>query len=226
MKIQSLSLITMALVMLFSANSGSAAPFAAWSADTARVTEGGYTWEDPVGGNALMASMGEGISLGEKPGIGSASRSVVFSGEQKTPFLSQKAVKPMASSLKVHLVFKAAPGAENDQTLMRHGNWELRYSPQKQILAFVVFHAQSATIAKVTAALDAWHDVSAEFEAGTLSLTIDGQTDKKEAPSSALTKYAIATVVIGAAQTTSKGPDDKGFRPFRGALGEVTCSME
>lgn len=211
--------------MLLLVNSGNAASFV-WNADTLHAADSGYTWDDPVGGATLAASKGEGISLGEKPGVGSASRSVVFSGEQTVAFVSQKALKPMASSLKVHLVFKAAPGAENDETLVRHGNWELRYSPKKEILAFIIFHAQGATIVKGTAVPDAWHDVTAEFQGNTVSITIDGQTDKKEATAPPLDKYATATMVIGAVLTAPASSDIKGFRPFRGALGEVSCSME
>lgn len=199
---------------------------AAYRASDIENSSNGMVWRDSRGKNNLQMTDPSGFSIGDKPSIGDDSKSAVFSGQQTMPFRSTAAVDVPTGALQVSLAFNASANATTDeQTLLRHGNWEIRYSSAKQRLLFIVWHdTKEYTLVAVPAEAGVWHQVKASFEAGQMKLEVDGVAKSTEAKGPLGTQYATSAIFVGASTgSTASGVE---FRPLCGALANIRISAQ
>lgn len=199
---------------------------AAYKAEDVIESSSGLVWHDASGIYNLEAKDPAGISIGEKPDIGKDGKSVVFSGEQVQPFRSLQSVDVPTGGLKVSLAFKPSSSAASaEQTLIRQGNWELRYSPEKEQIVLIVWHDEkSYTHLSASIAPEVWQEVVGTYEEGMMKLEVNGEAKTREAKGSLGTHHPTSAIFIGA----SVGSRASGveFRPLCGALADIKLFVE
>lgn len=182
---------------------------------------GGMVWRDGAGNNNLQLTDPAGVSVGEKPAVGDDTKSAVFNGEQTMPFRTTTALDVPTGAVEVSLAFNpAAEAGPEEQTLIRQGNWELRYGPKDKNLMFIVWHDNKAyTMITAPAEPGVWQEVKASFEENMLKLEVNGVPKTKEAKGPLGTHFATSAIFIGAS-TGTRGTGIE-FRPLRGAIADV-----
>ena len=183
-------------------------------------------WNDASGIYNLEVKGPTGISLGDKPTVGSDEKSVVFSGEQDQPFRSQQSLAVPTAGLKVILAFKPSFAAGSaEQTLIRQGNWELRYSSEKEQLGLIVWHDDmSYTYLNAPIEPEVWQEVVATYEEGMLKLEINGEAKTRESKGPLGTHHPTSAIFIGASVGTRASGVE--FRPLSGALADIKLFFE
>lgn len=220
-----LPLATAALVC-FAAPARALDEIAAYKAEDVSVADGGMTWRDSAGTHNMATKDPTGITIGDKPDVGSDGKSVVFSGEHSLPFRTETPLPVPTGAVKVKLAFKpASDDVAGEQTLIRMGNWELRYAPEKSEIAFIVWH-DGATYSRLPAPAEAgvWQEIAAGFEQGVMTLEVKGVPQKKEAKGPLGGHYPTSAIFVGASTGTRQSGVE--FRPLRGALADIHISAE
>lgn len=223
------SLVPLAATFFFALSSGAMCmeELAVYKAENIEESATGMMWNDAKGGSPLETKSTTGITLGDKPDVGSDSKSVVFSGEQNSPFRSVNPFGVPSGALKISLAFKADPNAATaEQTLMRHPAWEFRYYAQKGEISFVIWHdlkAYTAVASKIDAGV--WQQVTGTYEQGMITIEVNGQTPvTREAKGTLVLADPGARLLIGASSGARQGamPD----RLLCGALADIHISAE
>jgi hypothetical protein len=198
-----------------------------WLAGKVRTTSGAMLWPDSAGTFDLEMKDADGVSLGEKPPLGTDTKSLEFSGEQKSVFRSVIPFPPIGGKLKVELDVKIPEdGNGEDSTLIRHGTqWELRYLARTTSCVFIVWHDSNVfTEVKVPMTQGKWEEVVAEYNGEELILSV-GKASAKAVPKDALRQETSpAHLLVGA--SSSKVSEDATPRLFQGSLANIRISLE
>jgi hypothetical protein len=173
----------------------------------------------------------EGISIGDKPTVGADEKSLVFSGQQKSAFVGTKSFAQASSSFGVELSFLVDPQAaslNNNGTLLKHANWEIRCDAKNGNLAVVVWHKKNVpySIVSVPMQLGVWQRLSAKLQDGVLSLSVDGDEKQEQIANPIHPANAFSILIIGAAWPGSGDVSMESFRPFFGALADIKLTAE
>ncbi len=159
--------------------------------------------------NGLVFASGASVGTdAEAPG----GKVLVLDGTQisaGSPFLALQAV----DALVIKMSFKpAAKGAEN-QTLLRLSGYELRYSQSRNMLDFIVWHAdQTFTIVAVRVNAAIWNHVTATNEAGKITLAIGGVVRTKDFPAGEVVDSKSGGIRVGFLNE----------RPFTGSISALS----
>jgi hypothetical protein len=201
-------------------------PIASYRAADLESSSGGMLWRDSAGNHNMQLADPTGVTIGEKPTVGNDTQSAVFDGTQALPFRTATGLPVPMTAVRIGLAFN--PSTEPDtalQTLIRHGNWEMRYAPETKLLTFIVWHdAKTYTTINGTVEPGVWQEIDASFEEATLRLEINGVPRSKEAKGALGSHHATSAIFIGASTATRASAIE--FRPLRGALAEIEVSGE
>lgn len=184
---------------------------------------GGMLWRDSTGNHNLQIADPAGVSTGERPSVGDDEKSVVFDGTQTMPFRSTSSIAAPSNGLRATLSLRPDSEGGAEQTVLRHGNWELRYSAETQRLQFIVWHGEGDSYTNVYAAaeLGIWSEVEAAYENGLLKLSVNGKEETSQSKGELSSRYPDSALFVGA--STGIGI---GVRPLRGALAGIRISVD
>jgi hypothetical protein len=187
----------------------------AWVFSKATVTKQGVEVPPTSGAvNVLTFPAGATVaSDAEAPG----GKAVVLDGTQTVAGTPLRILNPMDAFL-IKVNFKPAPTGADRQTLLRLASTELRFNRLQQQLEFIVWHGDPAEqkFVNVLAPVKpgAWNAVTANYEAGKLTLTVGKVTNTVSLPTGAVIFAAPASVRVGFANE----------RPFSGSIAEISIS--
>lgn len=172
MKLHRLLLSTAALA------AASLTALADYSWDFSAATGSGGSAEVPESSGTFPLVFATGASVATDAG----KNVLTLSGEQAEPGQTARAL-PVFPSAEIKLKFKPSGQGPDRQTLVVFGNaYELRYTTRGN-LEFIVFHPEKKfTIAQVKATAGQWHDVTATYKSGKLTLTVGKTTVEKSLP--------------------------------------------
>ena len=184
---------------------------------------GGMTWRDSVSGHNLLLTDPTGVSLGDRPTTGDDKKSVVFDGSQTMPFRTESGIPVPAAGLRVKLAFRPESGGGAEQSIMRQGNWELRYSADTQRIQFIVWHGDGDTYTNLHGSIEegVWSEVEAIYENALIKLEVNGKEETRESRGDLSTRHAQAALFMGA--TSGTGIE---IRPLRGALADIRIAID
>jgi len=193
----------------------------AWDFSKIEKTKEGIVVPSPASKfNGLVFDSGAAIGTdAEIPG----GKVLVLDGTQISfgaPLRSFQAV----DALVIKMRFKpAAKGAES-QTLLRLSGYELRYDQSRNMLNFIVWHAdQTFTIVAVPVRAAIWSDVTATYEAGKITLAIVGVVKTKDLPTAEVVR--TRDLPAGEVVESKSGGIRVGFmggRPFTGSISALS----
>jgi len=195
---------------------------AVYKAENLESSGGGLVWRDSAGNNNLQMSDPTGVTVGEQPTVGDDQKSAVFTGDQIVALRTTTPLAAPTGELEVSLAFNPTGEAgTEDQTIVRQGNWELRYSPEKKTLMFIVWH-DTKVYTQITAPAEpgVWQEVKAAFREDTLKLEVNGVPQTKDAKGPLGTHHPTSAIFIGASTSARTGSGIE-FRPLRGAIADV-----
>lgn len=201
-------------------------PIASYRAADLESSSGGMLWRDSAGNNNMQLADPTGVTIGEKPTVGNDTKSAVFDGTQALPFRTTAGLPVPMTALRVSFAFN--PSTDTDtalQSLIRHGNWEIRYNPATKRLSLIVWH-DPKTYTEISGPLEpgVWQEIDASFEEATLKLEINGVPQTKEAKGALGSHHPMSAIFIGASASSRASAMD--FRALRGALAEIEISGE
>ena len=185
----------------------------AWVFSKAVVTKQGLKVPPTAGAvNVLTFTTGATVARdAEAPG----GKVVVLDGTQTAPGISLRTLNAMDAFL-IKLSFKPAVTGGERQTLLRLASSELRYNRMQARLEFIVWHGDPAEqkFVNVTVPVKAGacNAVSANYEAGKLTLTVGKVTNTVELPAGAMVPAVPAGVRVGFAND----------RPYSGSISELS----
>ena len=182
---------------------------------------GGMMWRDSAGSNNLQLADPAEFTIGDRPELGDDEKSAVFSGRQTSGFRTTKALPVPATTLQVSLAFKPENvDNEVDQTILRQGNWELRYAPRTTRLLFIVWHdSKEYTMVASPVQTGVWQEVKASYENGMMNLEVGG------VPKSVIAKGPLASHHAGSSLFLGAYPGED-FRAVCGALADIRIAAE
>jgi hypothetical protein len=196
-------------------------PTSIYRAADIEATGGGMMWRDSAGSNNLQLADPAEFTIGDRPEVGDDEKSAVFSGRQTTGFRTTKALPVPATALQVSLAFKPENvDNEVEQTILRQGNWELRYTPKTKRLLFIVWHdSKEYTMVASPVQTGVWQEVKASYENGMMNLEVDGVPKSVEAKGPLGSHHAASALFVGA----YPGED---FRAVCGAMADIRIAAE
>lgn len=225
-----LALIT-STVLAFSAASQAQSPPLIFKAQNAIEEGNKILLPDDTKTYEFQLSDKEGISLGEKPTVGTDEKSLVFSGQQKSAFVGTKSFAQAANGFGVEFSFLVNPQAasfNHNGTLMKHANWEIRCDAKNGNLAVVLWHKKDVpySIVTVPVQLGVWQRLSAKLQAGVLTVSVDGNEKQEQISHPIHPANAFSLLIIGAAWPGSGNVSLESFRPFFGAIADIKLTAE
>lgn len=199
---------------------------AVWEASDVNVRSADVVWPDSKGGHDLRGQTVQGISSGKKDGIGSASRTVEFNGEQSVPLRTVNPFPPVLESLQVEVLMSLAEGSlEESGTVVRVGTqWELRAEYKRKGLSFIVWHDKDHyTNVFLPVQPGDWVEVVATMSDGILRLKVGDAEQQVQMKGDLRLEETAVPLAVGA--TKSFPQDGSEFRPFAGAIQSLKISM-
>ena len=193
-------------------------------AENLEIKNSNILWCDNTGKQCLQLSSATGVSLGEKPSLGEDSKSVFFSGAQILPFRSENLLPVVVDSLTVSLAISPqSSNDDDDQMIIRHGNWDLRYSPGQKLLKFTIWH-DDKLFSQITAPLELgiWQMVKASFTDRIITLQVNDVYQSKEAKDSFGVHLSRAPIFVGAS-SDMRGKGMK-LRPLTAEIADIHIS--
>jgi hypothetical protein len=185
----------------------------AWVFSKAVVTKQGVE-VPPATGAANVLTFPSGATVAsdaEAPG----GKVVVLDGTQTAAGTPLRVLNAMDAFL-LKVSFKPAPTGADRQTILRLASTELRYNRLQNQLEFIVWHGDPSEqkFVNVLAPVKpgAWNAVTANYEAGKLTLTVGKVINTVNLPTGAVIFTAPASARVGFASD----------RPFAGSIAELS----
>ena len=174
----------------------------------------------------------QGLTLGGKPTVGADEKSLVFSGQQNAAFCTTEPFPRPRSSIKVEMSLFLNPDAalsKNNGTVLKHANWEIRTDAQRNQLIVVLWHKSKLPYSQmaVPIKLGVWQRILVKFDSGVFVVDVDGSsqqmpiTEKLHYP-----KHVYSNLILGANAPEMGNLDLEAFRPFCGALADLTIALD
>lgn len=209
------------LLSLLACQAYSFEPTSIYRASDIEITGGGITWRDTAGSNNLQMSDPAGLTVGDRPEVGDDDNSAVFAGQQTSGFRTTKSVRVPTTALHVSLAFKPeSTESENEQTILRQGNWELRYAPKTKRVLFIVWHdSKNYTMVAAPMQTGVWQEIKASYENGQMKLEVDGVPKSVEAKGPLGTHHESSALFLG-------GYPGDYFRAVCGAMADIRISIQ
>lgn len=198
-----------------------------WKAEKIESAGGRMTWPDLKGTHVLELSNTQGVTIGEKPAVGSDEKSAVFSGQQQAAFTSPQPLAEFSGKIKVQLALK--PGDATAGTILRFGRqWQISFKGigQKTYLELALWAQSGAmTFARVELKREQWQEVVVSITENLATVSCNGQEESK--PLSEPLRASPATILIGlpvvaVGQSQSSASQ---ITPFQGAIADIHVSL-
>lgn len=200
---------------------------AVWKAEKVQSGDGAMTWTDEKQSYDLELADAEGVSIGEKPGVGGDEKSVVFSGAQQKAFVSTSKLPDCNGNLEVRLALN--PGNSTSGTIIRcDRQWQVGIKQVgAEVFAELLLWMDSGGIFPVRVKIqpDAWQEITASISGNTATISCNGAEETKTMQESLRRIADGSTVYIGLPVTTVSATNKELALPFQGAVADIHVSM-
>ncbi len=213
-----------ALVLLSTTLAGQAGDeTAVWLAKDAEAAQGGIFLPDNTGKFEFALADAAGVSIGEGPGEGEDTKSLVFSGTQAAPLKTKTPFPAVVTKLVLSVRVKSAEetGIE-DGTILRYGTqWEIRYDTKKGGYSFVIWHDKNIyTTVFVPVSRGAWAELKIEATEEAVTLSADGKEVHALPKGAFHAETNPSALILGAAASKQSS------RPFYGSVADLRITVQ
>ncbi|MDX2082234.1 MAG: hypothetical protein SFU53_15725 [Terrimicrobiaceae bacterium] len=201
-------------------------PVATWEGADLSVRSADVVWPDAKGSHDLKGQTVGGITEGKKDGVGSASKTVEFNGEQSVPLRTVNPFPSVLQDLQIEMVMSLAESSVEEMgTVVRMGTqWEIRADYKRKGLSFIVWHDKDHyTHVFLPVRPGEWVNLTATMAEGALRLKIDEA--EEETPLKGELRVEETPVPLAVGATKGRPQDGSEYRPFTGAIQSLKVSM-
>jgi len=196
---------------------------AVWLAKDADASQGGFFVPDTTGRFEFVLPDANGVTIGEGPGEGDDTKSIVFSGSQAGPLKTKIPFPAVATKLAIAIRVKSAEetGTE-DGTILRYGmQWEIRYDTKKGGYTFVAWHDKNIyTTVFVPVSRGGWTELKIEASEEAITLSADGKEVHAVPKGAFHSETSPSPLVMGAAASKQSA------RPFFGSVADLRITVQ
>lgn len=200
---------------------------AIWKAESVQTGGGGMTWTDEKRSFDLELADPEGVSVGEKPGVGEDGKSVVFSGTQRKSFTARTPFPEFAGNLEVRLAMN--PVNSTSGTIIRcNRQWQIGLKQfGADVCVELLLWLESGDISSVRVKVqpDTWQEVTASVIDNVARISCNGVEDSKKLNESLRSSDGASFIYIGLPVPSVSAQSAEAGTPFKGAIADVRVSM-
>ena len=196
---------------------------AVWLAKDAEATQGGIFLPDNTGKFEFTLPDANGVTIGDGPGEGDDTKSIVFSGTQAGPLKTKIPFPAVVTKLAIAIRVKSAEetGTE-DGTILRYGTqWEIRYDTKKGGYTFVAWHDKNIySTVFVPVSRGSWTELKIEASEEAITLSADGKEVHAVPKGAFHSETSPSPLVMGAAASKQSA------RPFYGSIADLRITVQ